>query len=62
MTGEDVDGLELTGTGVDDVQEAKGLLDAGGNLGVLVLQSGITDMAKSPVEGTMQISDTRGKC
>lgn len=61
MAGKDVDGLELSGTGVDDMQEAKGLLDAGSNFGVLVLQSRVADMAKSPVEGTVQISDTRGK-
>lgn len=31
VAGEDVDGLQLVGSGVDDVQEAQRLLDAAGN-------------------------------
>lgn len=60
MAGEDVDGLQLVGAGVDDVEEAERLLDAAGNLRVLFLQDGIADVAQAPVKWTVQVSNARG--
>lgn len=61
VAGVELDGLELAGAGVDDLEEAQGLLDAGGDLGVLFLEDGVADVAQAPVERSVEVSNARGE-
>lgn len=61
VAGVELDGLELAGAGVDDLEEAQGLLDAGGDLGVLFLEDGVADVAQAPVERPVEVSNAGGE-
>lgn len=61
VAGVELDGLELTGAGVDDLQKAQRLLDAGCNFGVLLLERWVADMAQAPVKRTVQVGNARGE-
>lgn len=61
VAGVELDGLELAGAGVDDLEEAQGLLDAGGDLGVFFLEDGVADVAQTPVERSVEVSNAGGE-
>ena len=60
MAGEELYGLELAGAGVDDLEEAEGLLDAVGDGGVLFLEDGVLDVAEAPIKGPVEVGDAGG--
>lgn len=61
VAGVEVDGLELAGAGVDDLQKAQRLLDAGCDFRVLFLESWVADMAQAPVKRSVQVGNARGE-
>lgn len=60
VAGEELDGLEPRLARVDDAEEAEGLLDAGGDGRVALLDGRVADVAEAPVEGLVEVGDARG--
>lgn len=60
VAGEELYGLELAGTGVDGLEKAERLLDAGRDGRVLVLELRVANMAESPVKRSVEVCDAGG--
>lgn len=59
MTCVDLHGVQLVRLRVDDLQEAKRLLNAGGNTRVLRLEVRVANVTETPVKGPVQVGKSR---